>query len=67
MEKNMKYIYIYVCVCVKLNHFVVHQKLTQHCKSTILKLQKRFQLLVFTMFSHYFQKLFRIALHFILV
>ena len=28
--------YIYV----QLNHFAVHQKLTQHCKSTILQLQK---------------------------
>ena len=32
MEKNLKkYIYIY------LNHFAVHLKLTQHCKSTILQ------------------------------
>ena len=28
-----KYIYI------KLNHFAVQQKLTQHCKSTILQLK----------------------------
>ena len=26
--------------CVYLNHFAVHQKLTQHCKSTILQLKK---------------------------
>ena len=24
-----------------MNHFSVHQKLTQHCKSTILQLKKR--------------------------
>ena len=38
MEKIMKKekkIYIY-----KLNHFAVHQKLTQHCKSTILQLKE---------------------------
>ena len=29
MENNLKYIYIY------LNHFAVHVKLTQYCKSTI--------------------------------
>ena len=32
-EKNMKNIY--------LNHFAVHQKLTQHRKSTILKKENR--------------------------
>ena len=26
------------------NHFVVHQKLTQHCKSTILQFKKRAQI-----------------------
>ena len=26
---------------IKLNHFVVHQKLTQHCKSTILQFLKK--------------------------
>ena len=36
-------VYVYVCicsvsVCVCMNHFAVPQKLTQHCKSTILKL-----------------------------
>ena len=39
MEKNLKkkkiYIYVY------LNHFAVHLKLTQHCKSTILSLKKK--------------------------
>ena len=33
MEKNMKRITL-------LNHFAVHQKLTQHCKSTVLQLEK---------------------------
>ena len=27
------YIYIYTYIYVKLNHFAVHLKLTQHCKS----------------------------------
>ena len=35
MKKNMKYIYVY------LNHFAVHQKLTQYCKSTILQLKEK--------------------------
>ena len=34
MKKNI-YMYIH------LNHFVVQQKLTQHCKSTILQLKKK--------------------------
>ena len=34
-KKNKEYIYIYIYK--KLNHFVVQQKLTQHCKSTILQ------------------------------
>ena len=33
-------IYIYMYVCIKLNQFVIHQKLIQHCKSTILKYKK---------------------------
>ena len=33
MKENM---YIYVL----LNHFAVHQKLTQHCKLTILQFKK---------------------------
>ena len=38
--------YMSICVCVSvcvfvcLNHFSVHLKLTQHCKSTILQLKK---------------------------
>ena len=28
-------------ICILLNHFAVHQKRTQHCKSTILQLKKR--------------------------
>ena len=40
IEKNLKkkYIYIYICmrVCVYLNHLVVHLKLTQHYKLTVL-------------------------------
>ena len=39
MEKELKK--IYVCVHTKLSHFVVHQKLTQHCKSTTLQLKKK--------------------------
>ena len=40
-------VYIYVCVCVRvyiyiyLNHFAVHQKQIQHCKSTILQFFKK--------------------------
>ena len=29
-------------IYIKLNHFTVHQKLTQHCKSTILQFLKVF-------------------------
>ena len=35
------YVYVYIYIYMKLNHFAVHQKLTQHCKSTILQLKKR--------------------------
>ena len=37
------YIYIYVCVYIymELNYFAVQQKLTHHCKSTTLQLEKR--------------------------
>ena len=31
------HVYIYVCVCMYPNHFVVHEKLTQHCQWTILQ------------------------------
>ena len=35
-EKNLqKDVCVCVCVCIKLNHFAVYLKLTQHCKSTI--------------------------------
>ena len=38
MEKNLKKcIFLYIF----LNHFAVHLKLTQHCKSTILQFKKR--------------------------
>ena len=33
MKKNLKRIRVCVCVCVLLNHFTVHLKLKQHCKS----------------------------------
>ena len=35
------YICVCVCVCVCMNHFAIHLKLTQHCKSTILQLKKK--------------------------
>jgi len=42
--KEWIYVCKYMCVCIyiyiyiyKVNHFVVHLKLTQHCKSTLLK------------------------------
>ena len=35
MEKNLKN-----NIYIKLNHFAVHLKQTQHCKSTILQLKK---------------------------
>ena len=41
MENNQEYyfiLYIYIINTYKyLNHFAVHLKLTQHCKSTILQ------------------------------
>ena len=42
-EKEYMCIYIYVClyIYIYLNHFAVHLKLTQHCKSTILQLKKK--------------------------
>ena len=30
-----------MCVCVYLNHFAVHHRLTQHCKSTTLQIEKK--------------------------
>ena len=42
MEKNKKKnIYIYIYIFIYMNQFAVHQKLTQHCKSTILQLKKK--------------------------
>ena len=32
---------IYIYIYVQLNPFAVHQKLTQHCNSTILHLKKK--------------------------
>ena len=42
LKKNI-YIYIYDSQEYEknMNHFVVHQKLTQHCKSTILQFKKK--------------------------
>ena len=39
--KESKKIYRYIHIYVYLNHFAVHLKLTQHCKSTILQFKKR--------------------------
>ena len=36
-EKNLQKKHIYI----QLNHFAVHLKLTQHCKSTIPQLKKK--------------------------
>ena len=44
MEKNMKKnvcVYTYIYILKKPNHFAVHLKLIQHCKSTILQLKKK--------------------------
>ena len=46
MEKNMKknlyiYMYLYLDIYTHMNHFVVSQNATQHCKSTILQLKKK--------------------------
>ena len=30
-----------VCIYVYLNHFSVHQKLTQHCKSATVQLKRK--------------------------
>ena len=38
-ESEKEWIYVYV----KLNHFAVHLKLIQHCKSTILQYKKLFK------------------------
>ena len=42
MEKNLRkniYIYIFFYIYLSLNHFAVHQKLTQYCESTIFQLK----------------------------
>ena len=43
--KNNIYIYIhihiYIWIYIYLNHFAVHLKLTQYCKSTIVQLKKK--------------------------
>ena len=46
-EKNMYtylhtyiYTYIHTHICIYLNHFTLHLKVAQHCKSTILQLKK---------------------------
>ena len=45
-----KYICLCVCVCVWLGHFAVQQKLTEHCKSTVVEtikiIKKKCQLLI---------------------
>ena len=45
MEKIRQCVYMYVCVYIyvyiKLNHLIVHLKLTQHCKSTVPWLRKK--------------------------
>ena len=33
--------YIHIHTHIYINHFAIHQKLTQHCKSTILQLKKK--------------------------
>ena len=35
------YIHIYTHTYIYLNHFAIHQKLTQYCKSTILSFKKK--------------------------
>ena len=39
-ESEKEWIYVYV----KVNHFAVYLKLTQHCKSTILQCKKKIKL-----------------------
>ena len=33
----------YICVCTQLMHFVLQQKLIQHCEAIILQLEKNFK------------------------
>ena len=63
MEKNLKknrYVHIHesdvhMYNIYILNQFLVHQKLTQHCKSTALQLKKSIyiKLVVFVLLSFY--------------
>ena len=39
-ESEKEWIYVYV----QLNHFAIHVKLTQHCKSTILQYKIKIKL-----------------------
>ena len=36
-KKECVCVYIHTHIYIKLNHFAIQQKLTQHCKSTILE------------------------------
>ena len=38
--KEYTYICIHTYTYIYLNYFAIHEKLTQHCKSTILQLKK---------------------------
>ena len=50
------YIYTHTHTHIKLNHFVVHLKLTQHCESTALQFLKRFWNILHREPAHYLQK-----------
>ena len=46
MEKNLEKdkcvcVCIYIYIYTYMNHFAVHLRLTQHCKSTVLQLKKK--------------------------
>ena len=43
MEKNLKK-NIYICVYIYMNHFAVHWKLTQYCKSALLQYKIKIKL-----------------------
>ena len=40
-EYEREYIYTHTYIHIKWNHFSVHQQLTQHCKSTIIKKKRK--------------------------
>ena len=42
-HNKKEYIYIYIYIYKYTNHFAVQKKLTQHCKSTILRFRKTLQ------------------------